>query len=62
MSEQNQKSMLGWLVLSVVIVIADLVTKYYATSLLEYAMPVEVIPANFLTLLCCITPVRRLAF
>ncbi len=47
MSEQNQKSMLGWLVLSVVIVIADLVTKYYATSLLEYAMPVEVIPAFF---------------
>jgi len=46
-SEQNQKSMLGWLVLSVVIVIADLVTKYYATSLLEYAMPVEVIPEFF---------------
>ncbi len=47
MSTKNGQSMLVWLVLSAVIVVADLVTKYYATNLLNYAMPVEVIPAFF---------------
>jgi len=46
-SEERTKSMLVWLWLSAVVVIADLVSKYYASNALDYAMPVEVIPDFF---------------
>ena len=45
-------SMIGWLLLSVGVLIADLYSKYLATNGLDYALPVEVIPGFFnLTLL-----------
>ncbi|TNC82252.1 MAG: signal peptidase II [Oleiphilus sp.] len=44
--------MLPWLALSAVILVLDLVTKYLASSHLDYALPVNVIPGFFnLTLL-----------
>lgn len=45
------KSMLIWLLLSIVVVIADLVSKSMASSMLEYANPVPVLPSFNLTLL-----------
>jgi len=51
MSDPQGKSMISWLWLSVVVVVADLVSKYYASSLLEYATPVAVMPCFNLTLL-----------
>lgn len=39
--------MLKWLSLSVVIIIADLVTKFYASANLDYAVPVPVIDGFF---------------
>ncbi|MCP5161127.1 MAG: signal peptidase II [Hahellaceae bacterium] len=47
-----QKSMLGWLWLAVLVVVLDLFTKYLASSSLDYAISVPVIPGFFnLTLL-----------
>lgn len=51
MSDPQGKSMITWLWLSVVVVVADLVTKHYASSLLDYATPVAVMPCFNLTLL-----------
>lgn len=52
MSLSGQRSMLPWLALSAVILVLDLVTKYLASSHLDYALPVNVIPGFFnLTLL-----------
>ena len=51
MTEQQGKSMITWLWLSAVVVVADLVTKYYASTLLDYAVPVAVMPCFNLTLL-----------
>jgi len=51
MSDPQGKSMISWIWLSVVVVVADLVSKYYASSLLEYATPVAVMPCFNLTLL-----------
>lgn len=45
------KSMLIWLLLSIVVVIADLLSKSMASSMLEYANPVPVLPSFNLTLL-----------
>ena len=48
----EDRSMIGWLLLSVIVLIADLYSKYLASSALDYALPVEVIPGFFnLTLL-----------
>ena len=41
------KHMFKWLSLSVVIILADLVTKFYASANLEYAVPVPVIDGFF---------------
>ena len=43
--------MITWLWLSVLVVAADLLTKYYASANLEYAIPVAVFPCFNLTLL-----------
>ena len=43
--------MLIWLLLSIVVVIADLLSKSMASSMLEYANPVPVLPSFNLTLL-----------
>jgi signal peptidase II len=43
--------MLKWLSLSVLVIIADLATKYFATANLEYAVPVPVFPSFNFTLL-----------
>lgn len=43
--------MLKWLWLSIVVIVADQLTKYLATDLLNYAEPVAVIPFFNLTLL-----------
>lgn len=43
--------MISLLWLSAVVLVADLVTKHYASTLLEYAMPVAVMPSFNLTLL-----------
>ena len=51
MSEQQGKSMISLLWLSAIVLVADLLTKYYASALLEYAIPVEVMPCFNLTLL-----------
>lgn len=52
MSLSGQRSMLPWLALSAVILVLDLVTKSLASSHLDYALPVNVIPGFFnLTLL-----------
>lgn len=51
MSKSEGRPMLKWLWLSVVIVILDLVSKHYASALLEYAIPVPVLPSFNLTLL-----------
>lgn len=45
------KGMLVWLVLSAIVLVLDLVTKFYASSLLDYAVPVPVMPSFNLTLL-----------
>jgi signal peptidase II len=51
MSEQQGKSMISLLWLSAIVLVADLVTKYYASTLLVYATPVAVMPCFNLTLL-----------
>jgi len=51
MSGLQGKSMISWLWLSAVVLVADLVTKYYASTLLVYATPVAVMPCFNLTLL-----------
>ncbi len=53
MSDSNSsgRSMTAWLWLSLVIIVLDLWTKYLATSYLEYAQPVPVLPFFNLTLL-----------
>ena len=51
MSEQSGKSMISLLWLSAVVLVADLVTKYYASTLLEYATPVPILPFFNFTLL-----------
>ena len=43
--------MFKWLSLSIVIVAADLITKYFAATNLEYAVPVPIMPSFNLTLL-----------
>ena len=45
------KSMISWLWLSIVVIAADLVSKYFASTYLDYAMPVPVFPCFNLTLL-----------
>lgn len=50
-SESKGKSMAAWLWLSLVIVIADLYTKHLASSMLDYATPVPVLPFFNFTLL-----------
>jgi len=51
MSDPQGKSMISLLWLSAVVLVADLVTKYYASTLLVYATPVAVMPCFNLTLL-----------
>ena len=51
MTQAQGKSMISWLWLSVAVIAADLVSKYYASSLLDYASPVPVFPCFNLTLL-----------
>ena len=51
MSEQSGKSMISLLWLSAVVLVADLVTKYYASTLLDYATPVPILPFFNFTLL-----------
>lgn len=46
-SESGSGHMVKWLILSVIVLVADLVSKYYASSLLEYANPVPVIDGFF---------------
>lgn len=48
---EKQTGMLVWLILSAVIVFVDLLTKHFASTLLDYAIPVEVMPSFNLTLL-----------
>jgi len=43
--------MLKWLSLSVLVVIADLASKYFASANLEYAVPVPIMPSFNFTLL-----------
>jgi len=43
--------MLKWLSLSTLVIVADLVSKYFASAYLEYAVPVAVMPSFNLTLL-----------
>jgi len=43
--------MLKWLSLSVLVIIADLASKYFASANLEYAVPVAIMPSFNLTLL-----------
>jgi len=43
--------MLKWLSLSIVIVAADLITKYFAATTFDYAVPVPIMPSFNLTLL-----------
>lgn len=50
MSEQQGKSMISLLWLSAVVLIADLVTKHYASTLLEYLRPIAVMPCFNFTL------------
>lgn len=45
------KSMIAWLLLSLAVFALDLITKYYASTLLDYAIPVEVMPSFNFTLL-----------
>lgn len=45
--KQDSRSMLIWLPLSVFVIAGDLISKYYASASLEYALPVEVIPDFF---------------
>ncbi|MFT6122774.1 MAG: signal peptidase II [Oleiphilaceae bacterium] len=51
MTEQQGKSMISLLWLSAVVLVADLVTKHYASTLLVYATPVAVMPSFNFTLL-----------
>jgi len=51
MTHTNGTSMLKWLWLSVFVAIADLITKHYASTMLEYAISVPVMPSFNLTLL-----------
>ncbi|MDX1451261.1 MAG: signal peptidase II [Oleiphilaceae bacterium] len=51
MQEQVERSMRGWLWLSLVVLVADLYTKYLASSMLTYAESVAVMPSFNLTLL-----------
>lgn len=52
-SEQQAigKSIFAWLCLSVLVIIADLATKYFASMHLDYGVPVPVFPCFNLTLL-----------
>lgn len=45
------KNQLRWLILSIVVIVVDLITKYITTHLLTYAQPLEVLPFFNLTLL-----------
>lgn len=49
--ETEGQRMIKWVWLSVVVIIADLVTKYFASANLEYATPVPIFPSFNLTLL-----------
>jgi signal peptidase II len=51
MSDPQGKSMISLLWLSAVVLVADLVTKHYASTLLVYATPVPVLPFFNFTLL-----------
>lgn len=52
MSGRDQRSMLPWLGLSLLVLVLDLATKYLASAHLDYALPLNIIPGFFnLTLL-----------
>ena len=51
MTHTNGTSMLKWLWLSVFVAVVDLITKHYASTMLEYAISVPVMPSFNLTLL-----------
>ncbi len=46
-SNSTSRHMIKWLTVSIVVIVADLVSKYFASSLLEYANPVPVIDGFF---------------
>lgn len=48
---KTSKSMVAWLLLSLAVFVLDLITKFYASSMLDYAIPVEVMPSFNFTLL-----------
>jgi len=50
-SGSSNKSLIAWLGLSLVVFIADLATKYFASLYLDYGVPVPVVPYFNLTLL-----------
>jgi len=51
MTQKNGTSMLKWLWLSALVAAIDLITKHYASTMLEYAIPVPVMASFNFTLL-----------